>query len=51
MEFNMTIGESLDLTFTTGSSIAESPLLVGSAEIFADGITGTSGIAELVENI
>ena len=52
MNFEMDIGESLDFNFEIGSSShTETSLLVGSAEIFTDGITGSSGTAELIENI
>ncbi len=52
MDFEMNIGESLDFNFEIGSSShKETSLLVGSAEIFTDGITGSSGTAELIENI
>ena len=52
MDFEMNIGESLDFNFEIGSSShTENSLLVGSAEIFTDGITGSSGTAELIENI
>ena len=52
MDFEMNIGESLDFNFEIGSSShTETSLLVGSAEIFADGIKGISGVANKIEDI
>lgn len=44
-------GKNTFVVIVLKNTVGQSVINAGSAEIFADGITGTSGVAELVENI